>query len=62
MDLEWPPLDRKRDLIREAVTGLLEANRPDVAPRSGVVAEDLDAHDWHCLTHGASLGASFMSA
>jgi hypothetical protein len=51
MDLKGPPLDRKRDPAGERGAGLLEADRPEVAPRSGVVAEDLDADDRHRLAH-----------
>ena len=61
MDLEGAPEDLERDAPGELRAGLLEADRPDEAPRSGVVAEDLDAHDRHSMAHGIPLRASCMA-
>jgi hypothetical protein len=55
VNLEGPPLDRERDPAGEGGAGLFEADRPDVTPRSGVVAEDRDAHDRQFMAHGIFL-------
>ncbi len=55
VDLEGAPRDRERDPAGERGAGLLEADRPDGAPRSGVVAEDFDAHDGRFVAHGVLL-------
>jgi hypothetical protein len=51
MDLEGTPDDLERDAPGKLRAGFLEADRPDEAPRSGVVAEDLDAHDLGTAAH-----------
>jgi hypothetical protein len=59
VDLEGAPENFQRDAPGELLAGLLEADRPDEAPRSGVVAEDFDAHDRYPLAHCPLSSAPF---
>jgi hypothetical protein len=51
MDLEGAPENFQRDAPGELLAGFLEADRPDEAPRSGVVAEDFDVDDRYSAAH-----------
>jgi len=62
VDLERPPGDVELDAAGELRAGFLEADRPDEAPRSGVVAEDLDAHDRNPRIHDILLCRRLLRA
>ena len=51
VNFEGFPQDADPGPAGDHLHGLFEAHGPDVAPGSGVVAEDVDRNDWHVLCH-----------